>query len=445
VLNVVYAEEPTDPVAPYEQDDCAVGECQFSRVREGYRFELSCEAPELEPTVIYKLRECFGVDDHKVREKAAAMTRVVQLAQAHRDEPLAETEVAVAIPKKEEFDRLEGGAVAVAPAVDLLGRSVAALAHDAAAREGRARSIGLNTTRRELLSTRSRELARRVLESNELTMLDESERAMATRILTTADRQEDLASIGDRGRMLLAQGFTEADAPVVYAREAALMRNDVLRGLVEAGRSGCAEYRRVAALKLDVLDERSYAEASYLARSYISILTHCLCKNANPPCGTCTDPRVPIARVRVDRCEVVEVCMLERHWVDTPRNLAYWFPVVEALRALLERRCCPDDGCDDQPEAKRRIVREREVNLLRDQASQGLLLVRPLEEIPMLRTLMEALGDQFVDAPRQGFGATMMSESAVGAAPAEDRIALLEAQIAQLRAQVDTLTPGAPG
>ena len=106
VLNVLYAEEPTDPVAPYDQDDCAVGDCQFSRVREGYRFELSCEAAELEPTVIDKLRECFGVDDRKVREKAAAMTRVVQLAKAHQGEALAEAEVA--IPRKEEFDRLEG-------------------------------------------------------------------------------------------------------------------------------------------------------------------------------------------------------------------------------------------------------------------------------------------------------------------------------------------------
>ena len=44
VLNVVYAEQPTDPVAPYAEDDCAVGDCEFSRVREGYRFELSCDA-----------------------------------------------------------------------------------------------------------------------------------------------------------------------------------------------------------------------------------------------------------------------------------------------------------------------------------------------------------------------------------------------------------------
>ena len=82
------------------------------------------------------------------------------------------------------------------------------LAQDAAAHEGRARSLGLNGTRRDLLSTRSRELARRVLESDELKMLDQSERAMATRILTTADAQANLADIDSQGRMLLAQGFT---------------------------------------------------------------------------------------------------------------------------------------------------------------------------------------------------------------------------------------------
>ena len=56
VLNIVYAEQPTDPVAPYAADDCAIGDCEFSRVREGYRFELSCDAAEPEPTITDVLR-----------------------------------------------------------------------------------------------------------------------------------------------------------------------------------------------------------------------------------------------------------------------------------------------------------------------------------------------------------------------------------------------------
>ena len=53
-------------------------------------------------------------------------------------------------------------------AVGLLGRAVAALSQDAAAHEGKARSLGLNAARRELLSRRSRDLARRILDSDEL-------------------------------------------------------------------------------------------------------------------------------------------------------------------------------------------------------------------------------------------------------------------------------------
>jgi len=452
VLNVLYAEEPTDPVAPYEQDDCAVGDCQFSRVREGYRFELSCEAPETEPNIIDALRKCFGVDDARGREKAAAMTKVLQLAKAHRADPLVEAEAQadVTIPRREEFDALEAGPVAVPAAVGLLGRAVAALSQDAAAHEGKARSLGLNASRRELLSRRSRELARRVLDSDELKTLDESDRTMATRILTTAESQADLADIGDRGRVLLAQGYTERDAPAIYAREASAIRNDVLRGFVDTGRSGCAEYRRVAGLKLDVLDERSYEDASYLARNYLSILTHCLCKLANPPCGTCTDAYVPLAKVRVDRCEVMEVCALERHWINSPRNLAYWFPVVEMLRKVLERRCCPDDGCREPAKGIRQIVRERELDVLKGEATQGLMLIRPPEEVPMLRGLMEALGDEFIDAPQRGFATMMTERSAATATTAttaatDDRIAKLEGQITQLREQLEKLTPGAPG
>ena len=72
------------------------------------------------------------------------------------------------------------------------------------------------------------------------------------------------------------------------------------------------------------------------------------------------------------------------------------------------------------------------------------MLVRPPEEVPTLRRLMEALGDQFVEAPKQGFGVAMMSETAAATVAPDDRIAELEAQIAHLRERLDKLTPGAP-
>jgi hypothetical protein len=45
-LYLVYCEQPADPVAPYDgADTCGGGECQHTRVREGYRFELRCGTP----------------------------------------------------------------------------------------------------------------------------------------------------------------------------------------------------------------------------------------------------------------------------------------------------------------------------------------------------------------------------------------------------------------
>ena len=88
VLTSCYAEQPTEPVAPYAPDDCAVGDCEFSRVREGYRFELRCEASPAEPTIVDVLEQCLDIDDPKSHEEARAMSRVVRLAMTQsREEP----------------------------------------------------------------------------------------------------------------------------------------------------------------------------------------------------------------------------------------------------------------------------------------------------------------------------------------------------------------------
>ena len=64
-LVICYAETPTAPVAPYAPDDCATGECEFSRISEGYRFELRCEAPDDPETIIDALGKCRTPDTMK--------------------------------------------------------------------------------------------------------------------------------------------------------------------------------------------------------------------------------------------------------------------------------------------------------------------------------------------------------------------------------------------
>ncbi len=422
VLNIVYAEQPTDPVAPYADDDCAVGDCEFSRVREGYRFELSCDPPEAEPSIVDIVTACLDVDDDRVKEDARTMAQVVRTGmaqEARRSEPAVVPDAGkLVIPRSQDFDAHDRDDARLSPAVELVERAVTALARDEAFRADKGPSIGLNTTRRSLISRRTRSLARRLLASDELAARPEPERIRITRLLESADRQKDLLSMA-----AVAEDSSKDDEldEETYVREAPRMQSRVLRELADSGRSGCREYREVAALKFASLDENAPREVRVLGRNFVSVLVRCVCAAANPPCPTCTDDRVPLARLRVEGCDVTSVCDLERRWVHSPRALAYWFPVVEALRGLLERRCCPDD-CDERspydrlrkPESSSPYdaasrsavaadgsvasrVREREVDLLRDEAVSALRRVRPIEDVPELREVLEALGDQFLD------------------------------------------------
>jgi len=82
-LYIRYAEAPTAPVAPYASDDCATGECEFSRISEGYRFELRCTEPHDAPTVIDALEACQP--DDAAKEDAHKMAQVVRLATQYSD------------------------------------------------------------------------------------------------------------------------------------------------------------------------------------------------------------------------------------------------------------------------------------------------------------------------------------------------------------------------
>jgi hypothetical protein len=445
VLDLVYTEQPSDPVAPYAEDDCAVGDCEFSRVREGYRFELSCDAPEPEPSIIDVLEDCRSVDDDRVKEDAQVVARVVRLGMSRRETPepqvAAQAEAPADIPLKREFDELDSDDAEFGPALDLVARATVALARDAAFRAGRGPSIGLNADRRKRISSRTRTLARRLLESTELAAMPEADRVGVVRLLNTADAQRDLDQLTERDRLLLAEKVDEGSAEEIYIRDAALMKSRVLRELADSGRAGCQEYRAVAALKFLALDDNAPREVYVLGRTFVSVLVRCVCDAANPRCPSCTDARIPLARLQVEGCDVVSVCDLERHWVNSPRALAYWFPVVEVLRELLEKRCCPDH-CDDavfdvrKSASRRRVVRERELDILSQQAGAALRLVRPPEDVPILREILEELGDVFVEPSPRGRRSVAAEE--------ESRVAVLERQVAELGRRLEDLTGKQP-
>ena len=449
VLNVVYTEQPSDPVAPYADDDCAVGDCEFSRVREGYRFELSCDAPEPEPTIIDILEDCLRVDDERVKEDAALMASVIQRGMGRGEEPEPEVagkplsalddvaEAETDIPVKREFDELDRDDADFGEALNVVVRGTRAMARDAAFQSGRGPSIRLTNSRRGVVRTGTSALARRLLASKELAEMPEAERSGVTRLLNAAVEQRSLDDLTERdaGPPWTDQGPVEE----TYIRDAKLMKSRVLRKLADSGRAGCQEYRAVSALKFAALDKYAASEVHLLGRIFVSAVVRCVCDAANPLCPSCTDGRIALARLQVDGCDVVSVCALERRWVNSPRALAYWFPVVEALRRLLEKRCCPDE-CDDSrydirdSAARRQQVREREVDVLRNQAVEALRLVRPPEEVDELREVLVALGDEFLESP----------QPSLSRADEEARVAALEKQVAELSRRLQDLTGNRP-
>jgi len=446
LLVVSYAEQPTDPVAPYVQDDCAVGDCDFSRVREGYRFELVCDVEDPDPSLLDRLRECVRPDDEETKADVNALVKVARLAETQaRVAAVRETgEVPkVDIPNVQEFGEVRKEAIG--PKVALLSRSTAALAAAAAHDVKRGPAIGLGAQRRESISDNTRKLARELLASDELKELPELERARVNRVLVAARDQQDLEELDVEQRVWLAEGYGAPDAQAAFAREAQSVRSRIVKRLERTGRGNCREREEVERLPLDRLDRNSRDHVWRLGQSFWSILVGCLCDNVNPPCPQCTETRVPLASVLIEGCEVVDVCALNRQWVLAPRTLNYWVPIVDELRRLLLSRCCA-------PERGYRPSAVREVETLREQGVQAMSMVRSPLDAPEFRALREVLVEPVVVAPAPAAAppGTPPAASAAppvptaGVAPEAERVETLEKQLEELREQVRKLSGGTP-
>lgn len=347
LLYVRYVEMPSDPVAPYAQDDCATGDCEFSRVREGYAFELRCEQPEAAKSLIDVLRACVPEDDDE-RDDLRQITEVVRIADAHARvmSVLAAGEQPIPrAPTKAEYDALDAPAVSLDAGVALVTRAAVVLAFDGAAAKGEAPSPGLNAERRALITTRTAELAKRLRDSDAMKALPAVDADRVAQVLDAAQQPASLATFDAAGRAWLAEGMTAEQAESVFVRGAQAMQQKVLQRVP----GGCEQYRRVSAMRLGKLSTTSQADAQLLGQAYAGTVTSCVCSAFNPPCPTCTDDAVVLARVRVEACEVTDVCSLERQWVQSPRALAYWAPAIETFRRNLQAWCCGDDRKRREP------------------------------------------------------------------------------------------------
>lgn len=343
-LYVRYVESHTAPVAPYASDECVVGDCEFSRIREGYCFELRCEPPEEEPSWFDARMACRGRDDktQELTKKVLALVDSAAMYARVSERAAAGPEPVPDIPTRDELDaELAREEVALPVALDLIRRSTLTLAMDAASKKGNAPSPALNTQRRNVLSSRTRELARKVLDSAELHARPLDERLPMERLLLTAEEQPDLSETTTMDRAWLAEGKDLYEVERGFVTGAGQLQAQILRSLSEQGRSRCREYRELSALRVDTLHAGSVAAAEAIGRAYVRSYTDCTCAAFHPPCPTCTDNAVLLARVRVEGCDVVDVCSHVRRWVLSPRAASYWLD-VDSRFEYIARICCGD-------------------------------------------------------------------------------------------------------
>jgi hypothetical protein len=338
-LVICYAETPTAPVAPYAPDDCATGECEFSRISEGYRFELRCDPIGPPETLIDAIRRCRKTDTLKQSaDDADALVKLVDRHEAIRQAVRTGAEPRVTPPSAAEFRKIQVDpndpekGVQFDDGVKLVNRVLSAQALAASGAEAKAVS--------HALVTRTQILAEQLRRSDALKEKPAAEQDRINRLLTTAVEQPDLSELGPVDRGWLSEGLMPIDAQREFVARADAVRTTVMRRLEEQGLTGSAEYRAVSAIRFNALNERTAEDALFVAKSFVRRVGACECDAYNPPCASCTDGCVSLGKVTVDGCDVVDVCELDRHWVLTPRAVEYWYPIVEYQREALEERCC---------------------------------------------------------------------------------------------------------
>jgi hypothetical protein len=437
LLVVRYDEQPAEPVAPYAQDDCAVGDCEPSRMQEGYRFELLCDIADPEPGLFDRLLECSGLTRDRVKEDIAVIIRALRLASAQaRVEATqqAAEPAATEVPTAKDFDTAEQDIGSIEPALSLISRATDTLIADAAHAAGTGPRI-FTGRQRDLVRRRRSGLVRTLRESPSLAELPEIERQRALAILDQADQDpQELATLSLADRVWMAVGFSPADAAETYRADVQHLRTRILNEFDRTGHGNCGERDEISRLPLNRFDSSSRATVERLAGSYLSILDRCLCDLVNPPCPQCTETRVPLAVIRIEDCRVTDVCGHIRQWVLAPRTIGYWLPIAELLRELLLDRCCRE-----AKEAKPVSNTKREAQIIREKSLQAFSLVRSAADAPEFRPLFAALAEPVVQAGVTSPPAEAAPEPAPPPVPAEDRVKLLEAQVAALDVELKRL------
>ena len=372
-LYVNYCEELTDPVTPYVSDDaCSSVECEFTRVREGYSFELRCEdESECPPNMWDRMVQCISdleladksADDANALTQFSTQTHFAS-AQISSQQTLpyesADQSLLVSgtsglnqftaqledgnqqlreIDIRRTMDQLRTTSAAVVR-YDLLDdeqkekaeSAMPGLAEQVSAARASVQSAAdpLSSVSLQIKSVRDRKLASEEIAQAQLWSSEQlpPERALSAQ------------------RQYFAYGVsTSTTALQLMADIATQLRSWLLRNIERRGLfADCKLRSEVLSVSIPTAESnnpQAIAQAAeVLVYAFLRYLIDCICAALNPPCTPCEDTAVKLACVEIEACEVTRICNLERTYVLSWPTMRYWIPFLCEIGNQFERLCC---------------------------------------------------------------------------------------------------------
>jgi hypothetical protein len=393
-LYVRYCEQLADPVSPYATDDpCGAQSCEATRVREGFTFELRCRTcDEPAPDNLFsRIQACLGnlvTADQTARNTRSAMLYSANLAPAlerlSSQQPAALFDAPRLEAVKEAQHRVEAlpanakdwTAADAYEAADTAQSLASIVAAWQAMKPADRRALENREEVESAVKTAGGGLARlaRVTPEDKLASLVEDPldgavvATTARRALLWAKPDDAMKTVPAAERELLAGGVVyDKGVQTSLALSLARVKANLIDRLESRGAlTDCTLLRDVRAIELPDDDPNRAAnsagatQANNASRRLVDVLLRyvreCICDALNPPCPSCDDPAVLLACLRIEGCDVVEICNLERTFVLTPVALRYWMPFLRSIGNALERLCCPGDRCDPPPRRREPAV-----------------------------------------------------------------------------------------
>lgn len=374
-LYVNYCEELTDPVTPYISDDaCSNIECEFTRVREGYAFELRCDDDEeCPPNMWDRMRQC--IDDLELADRSADDANALTQFSAQTHFAHAQISSQQALPfeaadqsllingtsKLNQFsaqmDESEGKQVLeeieIRRTMDRLRTTAAAvvrydLLDQAQQEKAQSAMPGLEeqiSAAREAVQNAAEPLKRASLRIQSL-----RDRKLASEEISQAQLWSSGQLTPDQAisvqRRYFAYGVsTSTSALQLMADIASQLRSWLLRNIEKRGLfADCKLLNEVLAVRIPTAgsnNPQAIAQAAeVLVYAFLRYLIDCICAALNPPCTPCDDTAVKLACIEVEQCEVTRICNLERSYVLSWPTMRYWIPFLCEIGNAFERICC---------------------------------------------------------------------------------------------------------